>query len=190
MDDRNAQVGWTDAQWNRISQAVIEEAQRARVAASFLPMYGPLPPSTEVVPSELLKDCGRVRDRGFLPDDPDPSLGPTSGQPGVEKRDARDALEAAITGVTAAAAQQAPVQTLADAIQRLIDLSDEGDALGVVAAATARVAEASGVIRLTEQQVREDELGSAMHLFRRAANRVARLEDWIVFNGQLRYQGA
>ena len=55
MDDRNAQVGWTEAQWNRVREEVLEAWQRVRVAGSFLPIYGPLPPSTTVVPSEVLK---------------------------------------------------------------------------------------------------------------------------------------
>jgi uncharacterized linocin/CFP29 family protein len=63
MDDRNAQVGWTEAQWNRVREEVLQAWQRARVAGSFLPIYGPLPPSTTVVPSEVLKPDGSVDDR-------------------------------------------------------------------------------------------------------------------------------
>jgi uncharacterized linocin/CFP29 family protein len=63
MDDRNAQVGWTEAQWNRVREEVLEAWQRVRVAGSFLPIYGPLPPSTTVVPSEVLKPDGSVDDR-------------------------------------------------------------------------------------------------------------------------------
>jgi uncharacterized linocin/CFP29 family protein len=63
MDDRNAQVGWTEAQWNRVREEVLEAWQRVRVAGSFLPIYGPLPPSTTVVPSEALKPDGSVDDR-------------------------------------------------------------------------------------------------------------------------------
>jgi uncharacterized linocin/CFP29 family protein len=63
MDDRNAQVGWTEAQWNRVRAEVLEAWQRVRVAGSFLPIYGPLPPSTTVVPSEVLKPNGSVDDR-------------------------------------------------------------------------------------------------------------------------------
>jgi uncharacterized linocin/CFP29 family protein len=62
MDDRNAQVGWTEAQWNRVREEVLQAWQRVRVAGSFLPVYGPLPPSTQVVPTEVLKD-GSVDDR-------------------------------------------------------------------------------------------------------------------------------
>jgi uncharacterized linocin/CFP29 family protein len=60
MDDRNAQVGWTEAQWNRVREEVLQAWQRVRVAGSFLPIYGPLPPSTQVVPSEVLKRDGSV----------------------------------------------------------------------------------------------------------------------------------
>lgn len=63
MDDRNAQVGWTEAQWNRVREEVLQAWQRVRVAGSFLPIYGPLPPSTQVVPSEVLKPDGTVDDR-------------------------------------------------------------------------------------------------------------------------------
>ena len=63
MDALNAQVGWTEAQWNRVREEVLQAWQRVRVAGSFLPIYGPLPPSTQVVPSEVLKPDGTVDDR-------------------------------------------------------------------------------------------------------------------------------
>jgi uncharacterized linocin/CFP29 family protein len=62
MIDRNAQVGWTDAQWNRVREEVLREWQKVRVAGSFLPIYGPLPPSTHVVPSEVIGRGGTVDD--------------------------------------------------------------------------------------------------------------------------------
>jgi len=43
------QVPWTDEQWSRVNQAIQEEAHRARVAATFLPLYGPLPPDADYV---------------------------------------------------------------------------------------------------------------------------------------------
>jgi len=36
------QVPWSDEQWARANQVVQEESKRARVAATFLPLYGPL----------------------------------------------------------------------------------------------------------------------------------------------------
>ena len=47
----NPQVPWTEEQWARVNQAIQEEAQRARVAATFLPLYGPLSPDTDFVRS-------------------------------------------------------------------------------------------------------------------------------------------
>jgi uncharacterized linocin/CFP29 family protein len=45
----NPQVPWTEEQWARVNLAIQEEAQRARTAAKFLPLYGPLPPDTDFV---------------------------------------------------------------------------------------------------------------------------------------------
>ncbi len=44
----------SDDQWNRIRQIVHDEALRARVAASFLPLYGPLPGDATTVPEDSL----------------------------------------------------------------------------------------------------------------------------------------
>jgi len=119
MHDRNDQVGWTDAQWNRIRQAVSEEAGRARVAGAFLPMYGPLPRSTQVVPSE------RFDDRSSTVDD----------------------------------------------------------------TATAPLLEISTQVSLSQAQVQESDLSTALQLFRRATNVLARLEDWTIFNGRPKLYG-
>lgn len=62
MDSTTSQLGWTEAQWNRVREEVLTEWQRVRVAGSFLPVYGPLPPSTQVVPSEAIKPGGDVDD--------------------------------------------------------------------------------------------------------------------------------
>jgi uncharacterized linocin/CFP29 family protein len=45
---------FTDDQWSKIRQIVHDEALRARLAASFLPLYGPLPPATTTVPADSL----------------------------------------------------------------------------------------------------------------------------------------
>jgi uncharacterized linocin/CFP29 family protein len=114
MQERNDQVGWTDAQWNRIRQIVNEEAIKARVAASFLPIYGSVPPGTQVVPSE------RLNATDWTVDD----------------------------------------------------------------AATTPLLEIERKITLSQSQVREEDLSSALLLFRSAANVLARLEDWSIFNGR------
>ncbi len=45
----------TDDQWSRIRQIVHDEALRARVAGSFLPLYGPLPSEATTVPADRLR---------------------------------------------------------------------------------------------------------------------------------------
>jgi uncharacterized linocin/CFP29 family protein len=59
-------VGWSDAQWNRVREEVLRGWQSARVAGSFLPTYGPLPPSIQVVQSERIRDDGTVDDAETL----------------------------------------------------------------------------------------------------------------------------
>ena len=112
MDDRNAQVGWTEAQWNRVREEVLEAWQRVRVAGSFLPIYGPLPPSTQVVPSEVLELDGSINDE-----------------------------------------------------------------------ATTSLLEIALPVRLSRQQIMEEELSSALLQFRRRATQLGQLEDWYIFNG-------
>ncbi len=54
MTQNNPQVPWTDAQWARVNQVVQEEAQRARVVATFLPLFGPLAPDTDFVRADVM----------------------------------------------------------------------------------------------------------------------------------------
>ena len=56
MTANDPQVPWTDEQWARVNQVIQEEASRARVAATFLPLYGPLPPDTDFVRAEIIPD--------------------------------------------------------------------------------------------------------------------------------------
>jgi uncharacterized linocin/CFP29 family protein len=49
MTSDKPQVPWSDDQWEKVKQVVQEEAQRSRVAASFLELYGPLPGCTDFV---------------------------------------------------------------------------------------------------------------------------------------------
>src|SRR5262245_57511437 len=54
MSVDDPQVPWTDEQWTRVNQVIQEEASRARVAATFLPLHGPLPGSTDFVRRETI----------------------------------------------------------------------------------------------------------------------------------------
>jgi uncharacterized linocin/CFP29 family protein len=60
MTTDNPQVAWTDEQWARVNQVVQEEASRARVAATFLPLIGPLPGDTDFVRRERLTYPARI----------------------------------------------------------------------------------------------------------------------------------
>src|SRR6266849_1420770 len=45
---------WTDEQWSRINKVVTDQAQKTRIAAEFLPLYGPVDVSVVAVPNLLL----------------------------------------------------------------------------------------------------------------------------------------
>jgi uncharacterized linocin/CFP29 family protein len=49
MAANELQVPWTDEQWSRVNQVIQEEVSRARVAATFLPLYGPLPADADFI---------------------------------------------------------------------------------------------------------------------------------------------
>jgi uncharacterized linocin/CFP29 family protein len=121
MTQENPQLPWTDGQWDRVQQVVSEEARKARVAASFLPIVGPLPPDTDYV------------SRGTLDYEP---VGVSPQRIVIKDTDTK------------------PLCTLE--IQ----------------------------VYLRGPQIADPELTSALQMFRRAANTLARLEDAIIFNGQ------
>jgi uncharacterized linocin/CFP29 family protein len=56
MTQNNPQVPWTDEQWARINQVIHEEASRARIAARFLPLFGPLPGDADFIRAETIHD--------------------------------------------------------------------------------------------------------------------------------------
>ncbi len=55
MHESVSQPPWSEEQWCRIQQTVVEEAQRARVAAKFLPIYGPVNAEDVAVPNIALR---------------------------------------------------------------------------------------------------------------------------------------
>lgn len=50
MHNDLVELGWTEGHWNRLLEAVSEEAQKARVAAQMLPLAGPEERSTLAIP--------------------------------------------------------------------------------------------------------------------------------------------
>jgi uncharacterized linocin/CFP29 family protein len=115
MADNSAGPGWSDAQWERINNAVTEEFAKASVVSAFLPCYGPLASSAETVRNELLTDNGST------------------------------------------------VRVTDDATLKLFNLTVK--------------------VELSSEQIADESLSSALLAFRRAANRLAQVEDDIVFNG-------
>ncbi len=128
MSSSDPQVPWTDEQWALVRQAVQKEANRSRVAATFLPLYGPLAGDADFVKSEELNYI-------------DSPLLPSRGGSGS--------------------------QTMSIDEQKTIPLT------------TLQVR-----VILHGAQMADPRLTSALDMFRRASNVLARLEDAIVFRGQ------
>jgi uncharacterized linocin/CFP29 family protein len=59
MTTDSPQLPWTDEQWARVNQVIQEEASRARVAATFLPLIGPMSADTDFVRAEIINDDQR-----------------------------------------------------------------------------------------------------------------------------------
>lgn len=56
MADPQGTFPWTEEQWTRARKVVQDSARRARVASSFLPLYGPLPADQAVVNSQHMSN--------------------------------------------------------------------------------------------------------------------------------------
>jgi uncharacterized linocin/CFP29 family protein len=125
MSDNASPVPWTAEQHARVRQVIQEEAHRARVAAGFLPVVGPLPASTDFVRADSV----------HYPKNP------------VEGSQPRQRLAIDDTQTILLPTLQVKVW-------------------------------------LRGAQMADPEMNSALTMFRRAANVLARLEDAIIFNGQ------
>jgi uncharacterized linocin/CFP29 family protein len=166
MTTNDPQVPWTDEQWARVNQVVQEEASRARIAATFLPLIGPLPGDTDFVRSDVIAY--------------------------VEPPDVIAAAQAAITNAivdfNAAMAAVPPNVAAAVAAQQRI-----ADAQAIAGAHRIRIDDRNTIQLATLQvrvpvrgaQIADPEMTSVMALFRRAANVLARLEDAVVFTGMV-----
>jgi uncharacterized linocin/CFP29 family protein len=133
MSSGDSQVPWTDEQWALVRQAVQKEANRSRVAATFLPLFGPLAGDADFVKSEELKYI-------------DSPLPPS-------RAGAPDAVVES--------------ETMSVDEQKTIPLT------------TLQVR-----VILHGAQMADPKLTSALEMFRRGSNVLARLEDAIVFRGQ------
>ena len=68
MNNGREKVPWSQEIWDRIDQAVHAECQRTKIAAKFLPMYGPIDPKATTVPSDtvLAETVGAERQPSIL----------------------------------------------------------------------------------------------------------------------------
>jgi hypothetical protein len=53
-------LNWSQDIWNRIDQAVHDECRRTKVAAKFIPMYGPIMPGETTVLSDMVVVDGQT----------------------------------------------------------------------------------------------------------------------------------
>jgi uncharacterized linocin/CFP29 family protein len=109
MNQYVAQLPWTDEQWSRVVKTVKQEAERTRVAAKFLPVYGPIGDDQIAVPSLTLGNgvaplipqnppAGLTRERLDVNSAPDTVLATISMLVYVRNHEAADPeMQAALT---------------------------------------------------------------------------------------------
>jgi uncharacterized linocin/CFP29 family protein len=125
LSEENLPIQWTEEQWRRVNQVVHDEAHKTRVAASFLPLFGPLPADAATVATQAV------------------------GEPAIDYRQ-RGEAEFRLT-------------------------VDDRQTMGLTTI--------SANVYLRRHQVAQEDLSSALIMFRRSANIIARVEDAIIFNG-------
>jgi uncharacterized linocin/CFP29 family protein len=104
MDRNSTDLNWTDEQWNRVVKTVADEATRARVAASFLPLYGPVDAGTLGVPNFKLSyqrdpDVAAERQRLVVDSEPNTMLATIAVQVSLCSHEAQDPELSAALGM-------------------------------------------------------------------------------------------
>ena len=154
------QVPWSDEQWARVNQVVQEEAKRARVAATFLPLYGPLDADADFVRKQDIWYSDPVDDARL----------------GRRRQQARQASQRRMRPQTTLPRWQ---RRSAARLRPFLD----AQRLGIDDRDTMRLATLQVIVPVRNAQMADPELTSVLALFRRAANVIARLEDAVVFRG-------
>jgi uncharacterized linocin/CFP29 family protein len=161
----DSQVPWTDEQWARVNQVIQEEASRARVAATFLPLYGPLAAEADFVRADDIS----YRERQMTA----PLVVQARNQAELAKREYAKALQAGnLDDAMAAQEQIASAQAILE--RQRISINDKN---------TIKLATLQVKVHVRGAQMADPEMTSVLALFRRAANVLARLEDAVVFRG-------
>jgi uncharacterized linocin/CFP29 family protein len=161
------QVPWTDEQWARANQVIQEEAKRARVAASFLPLYGPLDADADFIRKQEILYAAPAEVRVADDDEVD-----TASREFVA---ALAAIQAGGTDFARVAAAQARLASAQPSVGP--------PRLGIDDRDTMRLATLQVTVPVRNAQMADPEMSSVLSLFRRAANVLARLEDAVVFRG-------
>jgi uncharacterized linocin/CFP29 family protein len=158
------QVPWSDEQWARANQVVQEESKRARVAATFLPLYGPLD-----------ADADFVRRQDISYSESGATRGAATGEAAAALQDYTSAMAPPNPNYAAALAAQERYARAQAVLGR--------HRLGVDDRDTIRLATLQVLVPVRNAQMADPEMTSVLALFRRAANVIARLEDAVVFRG-------
>src|SRR6202020_1003033 len=158
----DSQVPWSDEQWARANQVVQEEAKRARVAATFLPLYGPLDADADFVRRQDIWYSASAAMRTEA-----------SAEANEALEDYSDAMIARNYAAALAAQERFP------GAQAILGR----ERIGIDDRDTIRLATLQVMVPVRNAQMADPELTSVLALFRRAANVVARLEDAVVFRG-------
>lgn len=93
MDRNSIDLGWTDEQWSRVLKTVGDEANRARVAAAFLPLFGPVDATVQGVANLKLgyqQDPDGDRQRLFVDSEPNTLLATIAVQVALCSHEAQD----------------------------------------------------------------------------------------------------
>lgn len=190
---------WTEEQWGRVQQVVHDQALKTRVAARFLPLVGPLPPGTATVPAERV-----IGDKDEIGEHQAHKKDLVQLKQSLALLEVRKAEQMA--NLNAAISARPQVQTDIDNIKNDLTSTEwskieceeeiakwglaeiregrEHGGLGIKEGEVLRLLTVALPIKLTSTQQSEPDLVSALTLFARAANVVARTEDAIIFTGE------
>ncbi|MDR4484848.1 MAG: hypothetical protein R3B95_16850 [Nitrospirales bacterium] len=166
MGNECCPIEWTEEQWNQVQETVRSEAAKVRVAALALPIYGPLPCDAESVSLQEVRrePTAETHILTALADEMR-----TQAISGAPLPQVLQALEGRVRAVEHSAARRR-----GEAQERLMVDDTRCRPLTKI----------SVNVYLTSAQLCQPDLSSALILFRRAANLIARVEDRIVFGGQ------
>ncbi len=169
MEGEYSTIPWNEEQWNTVQETIREEARKVRIAASFLPIYGPLPSDTEWVPLQEVKPESTAEPSQLV--DLSQFLEDTSNKP--------DPLPALRTILRNLSEEVRKVEHSASRRR-----GEANERVLVDSTKTRPLTKISVNVYLSTAQIHQPDLSDALIMFRGAANLISRIEDRIVFGGQ------